>query len=67
MPREKEGYRDQLESILQAFPNGEVLSVLDVCKYTGLDHRTVAKRYPFSIGLDGKKTITRTMLARSMV
>lgn len=67
MPREKEGFRDQLESVLEAFPGGEVLSVADVCRYTGLDHRVVVKRYPFSKGLDGKRTITRTMLARSMI
>ena len=36
MAREAPGYRDQLESIITAFPKGERLTVADVAHYTGL-------------------------------
>lgn len=66
MPREKDGFRDQLESIIKAFPDRECLTVTDVSQYTGLSRCTVAKRFPF-VGNGKGKSITRTMLAKSLV
>lgn len=67
MPREKDGFRDQLESIIKAFPDKECLSVTDVSNYTGLSRSTVMKRFPFAVSGGGGKRITRTMLARCLV
>ena len=63
MPREKEGFREQLEDIAAFFGNKHVLSQADVVRYTGLYKRTVAKRY----GIDPEKGITTVQLARKMV
>ena len=43
MARESRGYRDQLESIIAAFPNGERLTVADVAHYTGWSRRVVSR------------------------
>ena len=61
MAREAPGYRDQLESIITAFPKGERLA--DVAHYTGWSRRVVSRIFPFK-ELDGIKFITRTTLAR---
>lgn len=66
MPLELDGYRTQLESILQAFPRGECLNVRDVATYCGISDKTAAKRFIF-IGQGKSKYITRSELARQMV
>lgn len=63
MPRESPGYRDQLESIIAAFPKGEYLTVTDVAHYTGRSRRVVSKMFPFVVRGE-TKFITRTTLAR---
>jgi hypothetical protein len=62
MPREKETYRDNLELLLEFFPNKKILTVGDVSKFAGCDPRTAAKRYPF----DKNRTISVATLARTM-
>lgn len=47
MARESPGYRDQLESIITAFPKGERLTVADVAHYTGWSRRVVSRIFPF--------------------
>ena len=66
MPRERKGFRDQLENIIAAHPQGEQMSVIEVAKYCGRDERTVAKQFPF-VGKGRMAFITRTTLAREMV
>ena len=66
MPRERKGFRDQLENIIAAHPQGEQMSVKEVAKYCGRDERTVAKQFPF-VGKGRMAFITRTTLAREMV
>nr|DAH29617.1 MAG TPA: excisionase [Caudoviricetes sp.] len=43
MPREKEGFRDNLERLDKAFPGKELLNQKDVVVYTGLSPHTVQK------------------------
>lgn len=66
MPAEKDGFRDQLENIIAAFPKGECLSVSDVADYTGKDRRLVPGLFPF-VGHHKAAYITRTQLARALV
>lgn len=47
MSREKEDYRNHLERLDKKFPDRELLTRIDVAKYTGLCRQTVAKRYTF--------------------
>lgn len=47
MPREKEGFRDNLERLNDFFPNMELLSIQDLIKFTGRDRATVKKYFPF--------------------
>lgn len=47
MPREKEGYRDNLERLNEFFPQTELLSIQDLIKFTGRDRSTVKKYFPF--------------------
>ena len=45
MPREKESYRDNLELLLEAFPNQKLLSPTDVSRWAGKDRRSMKKLY----------------------
>lgn len=66
MARELEGYRDQLESVIAAFPDKECLNVIEVARYTGISRKVVAKKFPF-VGKNLGRYITRTSLARTLV
>ena len=66
MARELPGYRDQLESIIAAFPGKECLTVRDAANYTGFTEKTTAKQFPF-VGNGLGRYITRTSLARALV
>jgi len=47
--RERAGYRENLQDILEFFGGRRLLSVRDVCAYTGIkDYRTAQKKFPFS-------------------
>ena len=48
MSREKECFRDNIERISERFKGKELLSVRDVSQYTGMDRRTVKKRFEFT-------------------
>lgn len=45
--REKEGYRDNLERVLEAFPGREVLKPAEVARWLHMDPKTVRKAFPF--------------------
>ncbi len=66
MPRERKGYRDQLESILERYPDRECLTPQEVADYCGRDVRTVTRLFPF-VGQGRTRFITRTALARELV
>lgn len=66
MARELPGYRDQLESVIAAFPDKECLNVLEVSQYTGISRKTTARVFPF-VGHGLGRFITRTALARALV
>ena len=61
MPREKEGYRDNMEALLEYFGGKRLLSIEDVAEYCGRDRRFVKKRF----GID-KNGIMLPVLARRM-
>lgn len=48
MALEKEGYRDNLERIVEFFPGKEMLTVGEVSKFLGLDPRTAKKMFKFN-------------------
>lgn len=62
MGREAEGYRDQLEDILDYFGGKRLLTISDVARYLGRKRETVAKH--LNISAEG---ITAPMLARKLV
>lgn len=68
MAREKEGYRDQLEVVLAAFPAHDLLSPSEVAEFCGCSRRTISRRIPPTawIGTGCGKRITRSALARFM-
>lgn len=66
MAKELPGYRDQLESVIAAFPDKECLNVLEVAGYTGINRKTAARIFPF-VGRGLGRYITRTSLARTLV
>lgn len=48
MSRERSGYRENLQDILEFSGGRRLLTVADVKKYTGLaDYRTIKRRFPF--------------------
>lgn len=48
--KEKEGYREVLESILTATEGRHLLNIAEVVRFTGRSRNTVVKRYPFVKG-----------------
>lgn len=61
MPREKEGFRDNMERLNEFFPDRDLLSVTDLVKFTGRDRRTVTKFFPFKNNYIGKVEVARTL------
>ena len=62
MPREKESYRDNVERIMAAFPNKEVIKPTELANWLGLDVRTVYKYFPIKKGIG----ISVAVLARCL-
>lgn len=62
MPREKEGFRDEMEQLLSFFGERRVLNSKDVARYTGRDYRWCKRVY----GIETGKGITVTALARKL-
>lgn len=62
MPREKEGYRDNLERINRVIPDRECLTKSDVKRITGWCRATVVKRLKFN----RYGEITKADLARQL-
>ena len=48
MAKEKASYRDNLERIIEKFPNKEFLKVKEVMEFTGLSYPTVKKLFTFN-------------------
>lgn len=61
MPMEKEAYRDVLEELTTYFHEKRLVTVSDVVRYSGLNRRTVMKRFPFKDGY-----ISIVVLARKL-
>ena len=68
MPREREGYRDQLAQLYERFPNREVLYIKEVCDILNCHRRTVlgTKGFPMK-KLGTKYMVSVSELARWMV
>lgn len=62
MPREKQSYRDILDNLNEEYPNGCMLKIKDVCKFTGLCYNTVVKNFPIKKGVG----ISKQVLARHL-
>lgn len=60
--REREGYREVLESILSVTNGKHLMNISEVVKFTGRSRNTVIKRYPFVNG-----EISAEMLAIKMI
>ena len=60
--REKEGYREVLESILTVTNGKHLLNIKEVMTFTGKSRNTVIKRYPFING-----EITAELLAIKLI
>lgn len=61
--REKEGYRDNLQRLNEAFPDKEMLAIGEVADYLGISRDTVRRRLKFN---DATKRITKPDLARQI-
>lgn len=61
MPREKEGYRFNLERLNEFFPDHDLLSVQDVIRFTGRNYRTVKKMFPFKGSYISKVEFARAL------
>lgn len=70
MPREPDGYREQLELLAERYPDKEVLSIQEVCKILGCGrHKLLAdKTFPAKqIAGKGRYYIPIAGLARWMM
>ena len=59
--REKAGYRDNLERIVERFPDKELLTKKDVAEFCGVDRRRVGKLFPFKNNLISVATLAREL------
>lgn len=76
MPREKEGFREQLARLDELFPGQEVLTMNDVCKMLRTDRRTILRDKTFPVKkiggtpgsreFDGRYAVPKVGLARWM-
>lgn len=57
MPREKELFRINLERLDRMFPDKELLTCADVCKYTGLERHTARRKFKFDGHYIAKSTL----------
>lgn len=59
MPREKEGFREQLARLDELFPEKEILSMNEVCKMLRADRHTLLRDRTFPVkkvgGTPGKE------------
>ena len=62
MAREKQYFRDVLESIRDAYPGKEMLNIKEVAAFVGCDYRTAKKRFSFT----KHNWISVVVLAREM-
>lgn len=70
MPREPDGYRQQLERLVELYPDKEVLTIQEVCKMLRCHRQTLLadKTFPVKrIGNKGKYYIPVAGLAWWMV
>ena len=61
MPKDREGFRDQMARLNEVFPDRELLSVADVVRFTGRDRRTVVKFFNFRNNFISKVEVARTL------
>jgi hypothetical protein len=70
MSREKEGYREQLESLRQRFPDREAIDIKEAAKIIGVCDRTLMSNSAFpkkyANGRSGKYIVPLVGLARWM-
>lgn len=64
MSREKEGFRDNLALLNEAFPDRNMLRVVDISKFTGLSRNTVLSKYRFLPG--SPKLVSKADFARQI-
>lgn len=61
MSIEPESYRDNLEMLLEAFPDKKLLAVCEVAKWSGKDRRFIKANY-----FGDKKVLSLAELARKI-
>ena len=61
MARELVAYRDNLERVIEAFPNKEMLNITEVRNFFKMDVRTVKKLIPFRNEYISIATLARYM------
>lgn len=61
MSREKEAYRDNLERLIEAFPDRELLRIKDVAQFCGVSVQYASKRFPFKDRFISKATLAREL------
>ena len=71
MPREMEGYREQLVRLSERFPNREAISIKECCETLPLNRRTILSDETFPVKrvsgkATGKYIIPLVALARWM-
>jgi hypothetical protein len=57
VPKEPEGYREQLEDVMSFFGQKRLLTVSDICRYLDRDRSYVIKRFDIKNPKDGITTV----------
>lgn len=64
MPREKKGYRDNLERLNERFPDKELLSRADIISFTGQSRKVVDRLFPPTLSQYISKADFARMISR---
>jgi len=62
MPREREGFRDQLERLDAAFPGRELIRKAEIAGWLGIDKRALERNFKMPPGVYISKVAVARML-----
>ena len=61
MPKDREGFRDQMARLNEVFTDRDLLSVADVSRFTGRSREVVKKLFAFREGYISKVELARAL------
>lgn len=61
MPKDREGFKDNMERLNEVFPTHDLLSIKDVTQFTGRSRDVVKRLFTFKSGYISKVELARAL------